>query len=139
MKVLEVQAGYGLDNLRIAERPDPKPGHGQIVVRMKALSLNYRDVMGVKGALQDKTPFVPLSDGAGVVDSVGPGVTRVKRGDKVATNFFGGTWIAGPPTAEKRRGVLGGPNDGAAQELMLIPADGPSFGTPIIVASTAMS
>ncbi len=126
MRVLEIQGAYGLDNLKLAERPDPTPGPGQIVVAMKAVSLNYRDWITVSGVYggSAKLPLVPFSDGAGVVHSVGPGVTRVKAGDRVTSNFFGATWIAGPPMPYKMAGALGGPNDGCAQELMLISADG---------------
>ncbi len=126
MKVLEIQGAYGLDNLKIAERPDPTPGPGQIVVAMKAVSLNYRDWITVSGVYGGSAPLplVPFSDGAGVVDAVGAGVTRVKVGDRVTSNFFGATWIAGPPMPYKMAGALGGPNDGCAQQKMLISAEG---------------
>jgi NADPH:quinone reductase-like Zn-dependent oxidoreductase len=126
MRVLQIEGAYGLDHLKFAERPDPTPGPGQIVVRMKAVSLNYRDwitVSGVYGGAH-KLPLVPFSDGAGVVERIGEGVTRVKPGDRVTSNFFGATWIGGPPMPHKMAGVLGGPNDGCAQELMLISAEG---------------
>ncbi len=126
MRVLEIQGAFGIENLKIAERPDPTPGPGQIVVRMKAVSLNYRDYLTVSALYPgaNPLPLVPFSDGAGVVEAVGPGVTRVKVGDRVASNFFAEGWIGGPPSPEKLRAVLGGPNDGCGQELMLISAHG---------------
>jgi NADPH:quinone reductase-like Zn-dependent oxidoreductase len=122
MRVLELAGSPGIDNLRIAERPNPTPGLGQIVVRMKAVSLNYRDFGTVMGSRQ--LPLVPFSDGAGTVEAVGEGVTRVKVGDRVTSNFFADTWIGGEPTPYKMRGALGGPADGCGQELMLISAEG---------------
>jgi NADPH:quinone reductase-like Zn-dependent oxidoreductase len=125
MRVLQIEGAFGVENLKFAERPDPTPGAGEIVVRMKAVSLNYRDWITVSGRYGGayKLPLVPFSDGAGVVERVGAGVTRIKAGDRVTSNFFGATWIAGPPMPHKMAGVLGGPNDGCAQELMLLPAD----------------
>ena len=78
MKVWEIQNAYGIDNLHLAEKPDPKPGPGQIVVRMKAASLNYRDLLTVIGYGGGyPLPLIPFSDGAGEVAAVGPGVARV--------------------------------------------------------------
>jgi len=126
MRVLQIEGAFGLDNLKFAERPDPTPGPGEIVVRMKAVSLNYRDLITVSGRYGGsyKLPLAPFSDGAGVVERGGAGVTRVQAGDRVTSNFFGATWISGPPMPHKLAGVLGGPNDGCGQELMLLPADG---------------
>ena len=73
-----------------AERPDPKPGHRQVLVKVKACSLNFRDLGIVRGTYRVpiRENVVPLSDGAGEVVAVGPGVMRVKVGDRVAGNFF---------------------------------------------------
>jgi NADPH:quinone reductase-like Zn-dependent oxidoreductase len=126
VKVWEIQDAYGIENLRPAERPEPKPGPGQIVVEMKAASLNYRDIMTVRGeAGRFPLPLVPLSDGAGVVVAVGDGVARVKTGDRVCTLFFQ-SWFSGPVTAEARSKPLGGPLDGVLQEKMLLDAEGVS-------------
>jgi NADPH:quinone reductase-like Zn-dependent oxidoreductase len=126
MKVWEIQGAYGIENLRLAERPEPKPGPRQIVVAMKAVSLNYRDIITVLGhAGPFPLPLVPFSDGAGVVAAVGDGVTRVKAGDKVCPLFFQ-SWFSGPPTAEARSKPLGGPLDGVLQEKMLLDAEGVS-------------
>jgi NADPH:quinone reductase-like Zn-dependent oxidoreductase len=99
MKVFEIPS-FGIENLRTVERAKPVPAHGQAIVRMTACSLNYRDLMVVKGLYNPKMPLprVPLSDGCGVVEALGPGVTRVKPGDRVA-GIFMQTWLdGGSPT-----------------------------------------
>src|SRR6266478_6545152 len=79
MKTYVIEA-FGLDGLHVVDRPAPKPGHGQVLVRWKAFSLNFRDLMVVKGIYNPKLrlPIIPFSDAAGVVEAVGEGVTRVK-------------------------------------------------------------
>jgi NADPH:quinone reductase-like Zn-dependent oxidoreductase len=121
MLVWELNA-VGIDNLKLVEKPGPKPGPGQIVVGMKAASLNYRDLLHVTmgGA---PLPLIPFSDGAGVVEQVGAGVTRVKVGDRVCPTFFQ-SWIDGPVTAEARNLALGGSVPGVLQEKMLLDAEG---------------
>src|SRR6266566_9670323 len=113
MKAWEIRSGFGIDNLTLADRPDPSPGPQQIVVRMKAWSLNYRDLLVVTGAYNPrmKLPLVPLSDGAGEVVAVGPGVTRFKPGDRVAGCFMQ-RWAGGALTDEKAKSALGGAIDG---------------------------
>ena len=95
MKAVELQNAFGIDSLHLVDRADPTPGHGQILLKMRAWSLNYRDLMLVKGQYNPKLklPVVPLSDGVGEVAAVGEGVTRVKVGDRVAGSFMQG-WIA---------------------------------------------
>jgi NADPH:quinone reductase-like Zn-dependent oxidoreductase len=92
---------------------------------MRAVSLNYRDLMMVRGHYNPRQPLplVPCSDGVGEIIAVGDGVTRVAVGDRVATTFSQ-TWIGGPPTADKLRGTLGGPLDGTLAELVVLAADG---------------
>ena len=126
MNVWEIQNAYGLDHLAIAEKPEPKPQAGQIVVAMKAASLNYRDLMTVKGyGGAFPLPLVPFSDGAGDVVAVGDGVTRVKAGDKVCPLFFQ-SWLSGPVSFESRMKALGGSVPGVLQQKMLIAAEGVS-------------
>lgn len=119
MQVLEIQGAYGIENLMLADRPDPTPGPGEVVVRIKAISLNFRDLLTIAGTYggAHPLPLAPFSDGAGVIETVGPGVTRFKPGDRVTSLFFSDTWIAGPPTPEKLRGAIGGPRDGCGQTL----------------------
>ena len=122
MWVWEVQNAFGIDNLKLIEKPEPKAGPGQVVVGMKAASLNYRDLLHVTmgGA---PLPLIPFSDGAGVVEQIGAGVTRVKVGDRVCPTFFQ-SWVGGPVTAEARNLALGGSVPGVLQEKMLLDAEG---------------
>lgn len=129
MRAMEIQGAFGIDNVKLAERPVPKAGPGEVVVRIKAASLNYRDLITVSGMYGpgQKLPLVPLSDGSGDVVEVGAGVTRVKVGDRVAPSFFQG-WISGGPVAESLgRTALGGAIDGCAQEYMCLSAEGVSI------------
>jgi NADPH:quinone reductase-like Zn-dependent oxidoreductase len=121
----ELSGGFGLSNLRRVERPDPTPGPGQIVVQMSAMSLNFRDLLMVEGMYNPKQrlPLIPLSDGVGRVVATGPGVRRVKLGDRVCPTFFQG-WTSGEPTMEKLKTPLGGPLDGVAAERVLLSEEG---------------
>ena len=113
-----------IDDLRQAERPSPTPRAGQVVVRVRATSLNYRDQAIVAGVytLADSTrDTIPLSDGAGEVIAVGEGVTRIKPGDRVAGTFFQ-TPPAGPPFAMPA--ALGAPLDGMLAEEVALYEDG---------------
>ena len=86
MRCYVIPSPGSIDNLRLVEQPDPRPGSGQVVVRVRATSLNYRDLITIEGAYARSAPkpdLVPLSDGAGEIVAVGPGVTRVKLGDRV--------------------------------------------------------
>ncbi len=117
MKAFELQPGFGFDNLKLVDRAEPKPGPGQVLVGMKAWSLNYRDLLVVTGGYNPKMklPMTPLSDGAGEVVAVGPGVTKFKPGDRVAGCFMQ-HWVAGEVTDEKARSALGGAMDGVLAE-----------------------
>src|SRR5689334_16672086 len=120
MRALQVTEPWGLDRIEVVEKPDPTPGPGEVLVRMRAVSLNYRDLLMMNGgygrAQAAAGAVTPFSDGCGVVEAVGPGVTRFKAGDRVATLFFQG-WTAGPPTLEKVSTALGFPIPGAGREL----------------------
>ena len=116
---------FGLDGLRVVDRPEPKPGHGQVLVRWKAFSLNFRDLMVVKGIYNPKLrlPVIPFSDGAGVVEAVGEGVTRAKVGDRV-TSLILPEWQSGDLTDALLRTGLGGSVDGVLAEASVLPETG---------------
>src|SRR4051812_12320770 len=118
MRALEIRGAFGLDNLALVERPDPRPGPGEILVRLRAASLNYRDLLTVEGTYnpKQKLPLIPCSDGAGEVVEIGEGVTRVQPGDRVCTTFAQ-KWISGRPTRERLRSTLGGPPGGTLAGL----------------------
>jgi NADPH:quinone reductase-like Zn-dependent oxidoreductase len=117
MKVLEIRGGFGLQNLSMATRPEPGPGAGQVLVKLGAASLNFRDLMTVRGEYNPRQPLplIPCSDGAGTVVAVGKGVTRVREGDRVS-GCFSQRWPSGDPTPEARSSTLGGPLDGTLAE-----------------------
>lgn len=125
MKAYEIQQSFGLDSLRQVDRADPRPGAGQVLLRLKAWSLNYRDLLLIKGQYNPrlKLPMIPLSDGVGEVVEVGAGVTRVKVGERVAGAFMPG-WVEGPLTDAKARTALGGGPDGLLAEYAVLPAEG---------------
>lgn len=100
MKAYEIQEPFGIDALTLVDRPEPQPGPGQVLVRIRAVSLNYRDLLVVKGVWRPASPRIPASDGVGEVVAVGEGVTRVRAGDRVAGIFLPG-WIDGEVTPEK--------------------------------------
>lgn len=108
MRVVEIRDKFSVDGLKLVERPDPAPGPGQVVLKMKAFSVNYRDLLVVDGVGRWKPPLgrIPLSDGVGVVAAVGKGVSRVKVGDRVAPIFYP-KWLKGRAAAEKTAGALG--------------------------------
>lgn len=125
MKVWQIKDPFGIDKLTLSEQPDPTPGRGQIVVSVKAASLNYRDFITVKqgGVRGVKTPLIPCSDGAGEVTQVGPGVTRVKPGDRVAGIFFQ-NWLSGDILPHHFTSALGGSVDGMLAEQVVLHEDG---------------
>jgi len=129
MRALEVAEPWGLDAIRVVTREAPVPGPGQVLVRMKAVSLNYRDLLMVSG-IYGRGPtmggaITPFSDGCGYVEAVGEGVTRVAVGDRVATLFFQ-NWVSGRPTLEKLSSALGFPIPGAGAELQVFSQEGVS-------------
>lgn len=124
MKAFRV-AKFGFENLELAELPTPQVGAGQVLIKVHAVSLNFRDLMVVKGLYNPKMqlPRIPCSDGAGEVVEVGAGVTRVKVGDRVA-GIFMQNWLDGAATADKSRRALGGDVDGMLAALVVLDADG---------------
>jgi len=124
MKVYEVEKGSkSLDGLRRAERPEPKPDWHQVLIRVRATSINYRDQAVVNGTYfaPVERPTIPLSDGAGEVVAVGEGVKKFKVGDRVAGTFFQ-VWTDGPRA--KYYPALGVPLDGMLAEYVALHEDG---------------
>ncbi|HLY80082.1 MAG TPA: NAD(P)-dependent alcohol dehydrogenase [Caulobacteraceae bacterium] len=121
MRAMVLDGGAGLENLKPAARDWPTPKPGEVVVRLAGASINYRDLATVT-MMAPQRPLIPLSDGAGVVEAVGDGVTRVKVGDLVMPSFFP-HWVAGRPTPQ-RLAALGGALDGVACEAIALTAEG---------------
>jgi NADPH:quinone reductase-like Zn-dependent oxidoreductase len=121
MKAFEIRDTFGLDSLKLVERPEPVPGPRQVVLKMKAFSLNYRDLLVINGVGRWKPPLgrVPLSDGVGIVAATGKDVSRAQVGDRVAPIFYP-KWLSGRVAAEKMGQALGGAAaDGVLAEYTL--------------------
>ena len=119
MKAYELR-GQSIDTLTLVERPVPQPGPGQALLRMRAASLNYRDLLIADGAYPRAERLVPLSDGAGEVVELGPGCQRLQRGDRVLGSFFQG-WLAGPfDFNAAASSALGGSIDGLLAEYVVL-------------------
>ena len=123
MKCFELQGPDGAEGLKLVDRPVPQPAAGEVLVRIKAATLNYRDLLTVKGGYgsRQKFPLIPVSDGAGVVEVVGAGVQQFAVGDRVVGSFFE-DWLAGEPSEAKMHAALGGSVDGVLCEYRLFPA-----------------
>jgi len=124
MRAWEVAGSFGRDKLRLVERPDPEPAAGELLLRLRAASLNYRDLLMVEGRYNPKQPlpFVPCSDGVGEVLAVGAGARGFAVGDRVCP-IFAPRWLAGEPDRERLRTTLGGPLDGTLRQTMTIGAE----------------
>lgn len=123
VRTWQITGTAGFDSLRMVEAADPAPQPGQVVVRVRAVSLNYRDymnVMGIRG-ITGPVPRVPCSDGAGEVEAVGEGVTDWKPGARVVMPFMPG-WVEGSFTQAHAAGALGGAVDGVLRERVCVPA-----------------
>ena len=99
MRVFQIEGEWGIDNLKLSQRPEPEPGPGQVLVRMKASSLNYRDLVVPErgyGSYTGTLPLIPVSDGVGIVSAIGTGVHRVAVGDRVCPTYFQ-NWTGGEP------------------------------------------
>jgi NADPH:quinone reductase-like Zn-dependent oxidoreductase len=124
MKAYQIQTPDGIDGLKLVDLPELQPGVGQILVQVRATSLNYRDTAVVSGMYPGQTlPIIPLSDGAGDVVAVGEGVTRVNVGERIAGIFFQ-DWIAGRLTREKTKSALGGAINGMLAEYVVLNQEG---------------
>jgi len=123
MKAFELHGAKGHASLKLnASRPEPEPGHGEVLIRVRATSLNYRDLLVAGGTYGTGTKpgVIPLSDGAGEIVATGPGVTTLQTGDRVTGAFFP-DWATGKITAQATRNSLGGPIDGMLAEYVAMP------------------
>jgi NADPH:quinone reductase-like Zn-dependent oxidoreductase len=126
MRLYRLPKAEGIDDLTLTETEPPRPERGEVLVRMRAASLNYRDLMVASGryALGKVPPdLVPLSDGAGEVAATGPGVTRVKPGDRVAGIFLQ-RWIGGELDETHGASALGGSIGGVLAEYVVFDQEG---------------
>jgi NADPH:quinone reductase-like Zn-dependent oxidoreductase len=124
MRALEA-TDFSIDALKLAERPVPKPRRGEILVRIKAASLNYRDlaILTQKYMSTLPLPYVPASDCGGEVVEIGEEVTRFKVGDRVTPLYTQG-WHDGYPTPEQRtKRTLGAPLSGVLQDYVVVPVE----------------
>lgn len=120
-KLVRLKAPGGLENLKLVEEQCPEPGPGELLVRIRASSLNYHDDMVVLGKIPCTDGRIPLTDGAGVVVAVGAGVDHFKTGDAVVGTFFP-YWLGGEMTPATRRDIPGDSVDGYAREHVCMPA-----------------
>jgi len=121
MKAWQIEKSFGLENLQLIDTPSPKLKDGQILIKMTAASLNYRDLVTVAGAYGKtvKTPLTPCSDGVGHVVETGPATHTFKAGDRISPIFFP-DWHDGPATPEVIPQALGGAFDGTLSEYMVV-------------------
>ena len=125
MRAWQLNEPYGLEALKLVELPEPEPGPGEVLVRVRAVSLNYRDLLIAKGDYSRRLPlpFIPGSDGAGEVLRAGPGARRFAAGDRVVAAFFQ-RWLKGPIAAEVRAHALGAGYRGMLAELVVLEEEG---------------
>ena len=124
MKAIQITSIEGIASLQLNTLPDPAPAHGEVLVRIRATCLNYRDYMNVVGlhGISGPIPRVPCSDGAGEVVAVGDGVAEWKTGDRVVIPFMP-QWLDGPMTPSHQARALGAAVDGLMRELAVLPAN----------------
>ena len=122
-RAYEIQGSFGLDHLVLCERKQASPGPGEVLLRMRACSLNYRDLMMIEGHYNPRQalPLVPLSDGVGEVVEVGEGVSELTVGERVMP-IFAEAWHEGAPDRRKLATALGGPLPGVLCEHRITPA-----------------
>ena len=123
MKAIQITGTDGFASLKLVQVPQPKPGYGEVLVRIKAVSLNYRDYMNVLGirGVSGPIPRIPCSDGAGEVVGLGEGVTEWKGGDRVVIPFMP-QWLDGEMTQQHQARALGAHVDGLLREYAVLPA-----------------
>ncbi|MBL8880634.1 MAG: NAD(P)-dependent alcohol dehydrogenase [Phycisphaerales bacterium] len=114
---------FGLEHLRLEQTDPPKPGIGDVLLRVRAMSLNYRDLLVARGQYSKsiRLPGVPIADAAGEIVAIGPDVENVRVGDNVCTHYVA-AWREGPFRAEYLKQTLGLPGPGVAAEYVALPA-----------------
>jgi NADPH:quinone reductase-like Zn-dependent oxidoreductase len=124
VKAYKYRAGGSMDDLQLVEIDTPRPGRGQVLVRMRAASLNFRDLLVVSGRYPraHQATIVPLSDGAGEIAELGDGVTELTVGDRVLPIFFQ-SWLRGEMTSGDATSALGGSVDGVAAQYCVFDAE----------------
>ncbi len=125
MKAILLEEAWGLDNVRVKEVPDPRPGPGEVLIRIEAAALNFRDFLAVQGKYNPRypIPLIPGSDGAGTVVEYGPFAgarPAFKAGDRVIP-LTATRWMSGPPDRDTLKFTLGGPLPGTLAELLVVP------------------
>ncbi len=123
MKQWQITDEWSFDGLKLVETDQPEPGPGEVLLKMKAVSLNYRDYLMVNrgyGRMSGELPLVPLSDGVGEVVALGEGVEDVPIGSRRLPCFIQ-NWYGGDLGPSGFDGALGGPLDGTAREYMNVP------------------
>jgi NADPH:quinone reductase-like Zn-dependent oxidoreductase len=125
MKAYELQDDFGFDNLKMVELEEPEPGEEEVLLDIKAVSINYRDIMMIRGEYNpnQSLPLVPFCDACGEVIGVGESVDRFEVGDRVAP-IFAQDWRDGDISLEMRNSTLGGPLDGTLTEKRVFDQDG---------------
>jgi NADPH:quinone reductase-like Zn-dependent oxidoreductase len=125
MRAWQIVSPNGIDALDLSERRSPDPGPGEVKVRIRASSINYRDLGTVRDPVSRKLPYprIPNSDGAGEIVTAGPGVTGLSKGMRVASTFFQ-RWDDGQCSADAMASALGGALDGVLAEEVVLHADG---------------
>jgi NADPH:quinone reductase-like Zn-dependent oxidoreductase len=132
MRVYQVEDNWSVDNLKLAERPEPNAGPGEVRLKMLASALNYRDLLVPQrgyGSRMKPLPLIMLSDGVGCVDQVGEGVYSVKLGDRVCPLCFQ-SWLSGEPDNTRLGVSLGCEMDGTMAQYMVLPANGVALVPP---------
>ena len=121
MRLIQLEGAFGFDQLREREVPAPEPAEGEVLLRMLAAALNYRDLLMIRGRYDPRQPLplIPVSDGVGVVERVGAGVDGLVPGDRVCPVLLP-DWQAGEPDRLALRRGLGGRLSGVLRELMLV-------------------
>lgn len=128
MRTMTIAAPWGVEAISFEDRPVPAPGPREVLVRIRTIALNYRDLLMIRGNYGRRSGgteerIVPFSDACGIVEAVGAEVTRFTPGDRVVTQFFQG-WLAGPPTAAGLATALGFPLPGVASEWQVFSEEG---------------